>query len=50
MASFAAPLDELGQDDKTRAEFARCVSRLIEMQSAEYLAAAHKGEVGTVGG
>jgi cell division protein ZapE len=44
MASFAAPLDELGQDDKTRAEFARCVSRLIEMQSAEYLAAAHKGE------
>ncbi|MGV3492028.1 MAG: cell division protein ZapE [Devosia sp.] len=43
MASFAAPLDELGRDDKTRAEFARCVSRLIEMQSAEYLAAGHKG-------
>ena len=41
-ASFAVPLDELGQDDKTRAEFARCVSRLIEMQSAEYLAAAHR--------
>ncbi len=43
-ASFAVPLDELGQDDKTRAEFARCVSRLIEMQSAEYLAAPHRGE------
>jgi cell division protein ZapE len=44
MASFAVPLDELGQDDKTRAEFARCVSRLVEMQSADYLAAGHKGE------
>ncbi|RYE44574.1 MAG: cell division protein ZapE [Hyphomicrobiales bacterium] len=43
-ASFAVPLDELGQDDKTRAEFARCVSRLIEMQSAEYLGAPHRGE------
>ncbi len=43
-ASFAVPLDELGQDDKTRAEFARCVSRLIEMQSAEYLGAAHRGD------
>jgi len=41
-ASFAVPLDELGRDDKTRAEFARCVSRLIEMQSAEYLAEAHR--------
>jgi cell division protein ZapE len=41
-ASFAAPLDELGQDDKTRFEFQRTVSRLIEMQSADYLAAAHK--------
>jgi cell division protein ZapE len=41
-ASFAAPLDELGRDDKTKAEFARCVSRLIEMQSAQYLAAAHR--------
>src|SRR5690606_27114379 len=45
-ASFAVPLDELGRDDKTRAEFARCVSRLIEMQSAAYLAAAHREEVG----
>jgi cell division protein ZapE len=42
-ASFAVPLDELGQDDKTKAEFARCVSRLVEMQSAEYLAAPHRG-------
>jgi cell division protein ZapE len=41
-ASFAAPLDELGSDDKTKAEFARCVSRLIEMQSAQYLAQAHR--------
>ncbi len=41
-ASFAVPLDELGRDDKTKAEFARCVSRLIEMQSSEYLAAAHR--------
>ncbi len=41
-ASFAVPLDELGQDDKTRAEFARCVSRLIEMQSAQYLGAPHR--------
>ncbi|MDC9822143.1 cell division protein ZapE [Devosia sp. ZB163] len=43
-ASFAVPLDELGQDDKTKAEFARCVSRLVEMQSADYLAAPHRGE------
>jgi cell division protein ZapE len=43
-ASFAAPLDDLGQDDKTRFEFQRTVSRLIEMQSADYLAAPHKAE------
>lgn len=42
-ASFAVPLDELGRDDKTKAEFPRCVSRLIEMQSAEYLAETHRG-------
>ena len=48
-ASFAAPLDELGRDDKTKAEFARCVSRLIEMQSAQYLAAAHRDEADAVG-
>ena len=43
-ASFAAPLEELGQDDKTRFEFARTVSRLIEMQSSDYLEAPHKAE------
>lgn len=37
-ASFAAPLDELAQDDKTRFEFARCLSRLEEMRSADYIA------------
>jgi cell division protein ZapE len=41
-ASFAAPLDSLGLDDKTQFEFQRCVSRLIEMQSAEYLNAPRK--------
>lgn len=43
-ASFAAPLDELGQDDRTRFEFARTVSRLIEMQSEAYLRAPPKPE------
>lgn len=37
-ASFAAPLDELAQDDKTRFEFARCLSRLEEMRSSDYIA------------
>ncbi len=41
-ASFAVPLDELGQDDRTQFEFQRTVSRLIEMQSVDYLAAPHK--------
>ena len=43
-ASFAVPLEALGQDDKTQFEFQRTVSRLIEMQSADYLAAPHKAE------
>jgi len=43
-ASFAAPLDELGQDGKTQFEFQRTVSRLIEMQSADYLSSPHKAE------
>jgi cell division protein ZapE len=43
-ASFAAPLDELGQDDRTAAEFARTSSRLMEMQSEEYLEAPRKAE------
>jgi cell division protein ZapE len=41
-ASFAVPLDALGQDEKTRFEFQRTVSRLVEMQSADYLGAPHK--------
>jgi cell division protein ZapE len=36
-ASFAVPLEQLGRDDKTAFEFQRTVSRLIEMQSEEYL-------------
>lgn len=41
-ASFAVPLDELAQDDRTRFEFQRTVSRLVEMQSAQYLSAPPK--------
>ncbi|MCS6759634.1 MAG: cell division protein ZapE [Candidatus Devosia euplotis] len=36
-ASFAVPLDQLGRDDKTAFEFQRTISRLIEMQSEDYL-------------
>jgi cell division protein ZapE len=43
-ASFAAPLDALGQDDRTAGDFERTVSRLIEMQSVDYLRAPHKAE------
>ncbi|WDR04464.1 cell division protein ZapE [Devosia rhodophyticola] len=39
-ASFAVPIEALGQDDKTRFEFARTASRLMEMSSDEYLAQA----------
>lgn len=38
-ASFAVPLEQLGADDKTAFEFQRCISRLMEMQSHDYLAA-----------
>ena len=38
------PLDALGQDERTAADFERTVSRLIEMQSAAYLKAPHKAE------
>jgi len=41
-ASFAVPLDALAQDERTRFEFQRTVSRLLEMQSADYLGAPHK--------
>lgn len=37
-ASFAVPLEQLGKDDRTAFEFQRTVSRLVEMQSEEYLA------------
>jgi cell division protein ZapE len=43
-ASFAAPLDVLGHDDRTAGDFERTVSRLIEMQSVDYLRAPHKAE------
>jgi cell division protein ZapE len=36
-ASFAVPLAELGRDDRTAFEFERTISRLVEMQSEEYL-------------
>ena len=38
-ASFAAPLEHLAQDERTRFEFARTISRLLEMRSADYLEA-----------
>ncbi|MCB9992457.1 MAG: cell division protein ZapE [Hyphomicrobiaceae bacterium] len=37
-ASFAVPLEHLEQDEKTAFEFRRCVSRLVEMRSEDYLA------------
>lgn len=41
-ASFAVPLEALAKDDKTAFEFERTVSRLIEMQSNDYLSAPHR--------
>lgn len=38
LASFEVQLEDLGADSATAFEFQRCVSRLIEMQSEEYLA------------
>ena len=43
-ASFAVPLEQLGLDDKTAFEFQRTISRLVEMQSEEYLAKALRDE------
>jgi len=40
--SAAAPITELYDGERVRAEFARTESRLIEMQSEEYLARAHR--------
>ncbi len=40
--SAATMATELYEGERLRAEFARAESRLIEMQSAEYLAAAHR--------
>ncbi|HET6588168.1 MAG TPA: cell division protein ZapE [Oleiagrimonas sp.] len=42
--SAAAPIVELYEGDRLRAEFARTESRLIEMQSEEYLGLPHAGE------
>jgi cell division protein ZapE len=41
-ASFAVPLEHLGAGSRNAGEFQRTLSRLIEMQSAAYLEAAHK--------
>ena len=41
-ASFAVPLEQLGAESRNAGEFQRTLSRLIEMQSAQYLRAAHK--------
>lgn len=40
--SGAVPIDELYQGTRLAFEFKRCLSRLLEMQSQEYLALAHK--------
>ncbi len=44
-ASFATPLDQLVQEAPNATEFQRTLSRLSEMQSADYLKAAHKAAV-----
>ena len=46
-ASFAVPLDELGRDSATGFEFARTLSRLIEMRSRGYLEAPHRAGAGS---
>ena len=42
--SAAAPITELYDGERLRAEFGRNESRLIEMQSEEYLALEHRTE------
>jgi cell division protein ZapE len=46
-ASFATPLDELCRNKRVAAEFARTTSRLMEMQTSEYLEAARKDKEGS---
>src|SRR3569623_1862909 len=41
-ASFAVPLEQLASESRNAGEIQRTLSRLIEMQSADYLGAAHK--------
>jgi cell division protein ZapE len=41
-ASFAVPLEQLATESRNSGEFQRTLSRLVEMQSAGYLEAAHK--------
>ena len=41
-ASFAVPLADLATGSRNAGEFQRTLSRLVEMQSAAYLGAAHK--------
>lgn len=42
--SAAAPIIDLYDGNRLRAQFARCESRLIEMQSEEYLALPHRDD------
>ncbi|EKA0923074.1 AFG1/ZapE family ATPase, partial [Salmonella enterica subsp. enterica serovar Lubbock] len=41
VVSAAAPLYEIYQGERLKFEFQRCLSRLQEMQSAEYLKREH---------
>jgi cell division protein ZapE len=42
--SAAAPITELYDGERLRAEFGRTESRLIEMQSKDYLALEHRAD------
>ena len=42
--SAAAPITEIYQGERLRFEFERTQSRLLEMQSHDYLAASHRAE------
>jgi cell division protein ZapE len=48
-ASFAVPLEQLAAESRNAGEFQRTLSRLVEMQSAAYLEAAHKPVTPTKG-